>query len=224
MRQRIFLILFLGFLTQTCMSTKTCSDHDRSCSLMENLLSLFSAPSGIYVYSSIPTYAGNLALLGSGTLDASLQTICKQERIFASVLDTGCQNVAPLVSTSLTSANNLASFYSDIPTNLPMRGGPTGLILADDLASFFTLDLHITMEAAGLGTTEFWTYGDGNGNYAAGVTCNDGDDNTSASTGYIGSPLFSAAGTWNNVQAANCDQAYKVFCICYRPNNSGGGG
>ncbi|TGK44513.1 hypothetical protein [Leptospira andrefontaineae] len=217
MIQRIFLIFFLGFLTQTCMSTKTCSDHDRSCSLMENLLSLFSAPTGIYVYSSLPTYAGNLAILGTGTLDASLQTICKQERTFASILDSGCQSVAPLVSTLAVSANNLTSLYADIPTNLPMRGGPTGIILADDLASFFSLDLHVTLEAGGLGTTEFWTYGDGTGNYAAGVTCNDGDDNTSAFTGYIGSPLLSAAGTWNNVQAANCDQAYKVFCICYRP-------
>lgn len=154
-------------------------------------------------------------------MDSSLSTICKQERPFAAILDTGCQNVAPLVSTVLVSANNLTSFYSDIPTNVPMRGGPTGTILADDLASFFTVDLHVTLEAGGLGTTDFWTYGDLNGNYASGVTCNDGTDNTSAYTGYIGSPLASAVG-WNSVQAANCDQAYKVLCICYRPVAAGG--
>ncbi|WP_243402044.1 hypothetical protein [Leptospira haakeii] len=185
-------------------------------------MSLFSAPEGIYVYSSIPSYGGNLAILGVGTLDPSLSTICKQERPFAAILDAGCQSVAPLVSTPGVSANNLTSLYADIPTNLPMRGGPTGTILADDLASFFTVDLHVTLEAAGLGSTDFWTYGDANGNYASGVTCNDGSDNTNAFTGYIGSPLLSAVG-WNNVMAANCDQAYKVFCICYRPVSGGGG-
>ncbi|GBF38874.1 putative lipoprotein [Leptospira johnsonii] len=183
------------------------------------MLSFFSAPSGIYVYSSTVAYGGNLSILGTGNLDPSLQTICKQERTFASILDTGCQSVAPLVSTLAVSANNLTSFYSDIPTNSPMRGGPTGTILADDLASFFSLDLHVTLEAGGLGSTNFWTYGDGTGNYASGVTCNDGDDNTSSNTGYVGSPLLSAAGTWNSVQAETCDNAFRILCICYRPSS-----
>lgn len=219
---RIVLSIFFGFSAQACMDVKTCSDQDRSCSPMASILSYFSAPEGIYVYSTGVAYGGNLAILGTGTLDASLQTICKQERPLAAILDTGCQDVAPLVSTLAVSANNLTSLYSTIPTNVPMRGGPTGTILADDLNSFYSLDLHVTLEAGGLGTANFWTYGDGTGNYASGVTCNDGDDNTSANTGYIGSPLFSAAGTWNNVQAANCDQAYRILCICYRPVAAGG--
>ncbi|TGK04562.1 hypothetical protein EHO58_11735 [Leptospira selangorensis] len=222
MKLRILAILFFCILSNGCISDKICSDQDRSCNPVASLLSLISAPEGIYVYSSTPSYGGNLSILGAGNLDSSLSTICKQERAFAPILDVGCQSVAPLVSTLLVSANNLTSLYTDIPTNLPMRGGPTGTILADDLASFFTVDLHVTLEAAGLGSTDFWTYGDLNGNYASGVTCNDGSDNSNAFTGYVGTPLASAVG-WNSVFAAGCDQAYKVFCICYRPVSGGGG-
>ncbi|TGN03346.1 hypothetical protein [Leptospira dzoumogneensis] len=224
MKFRTLTILFFCVLSNGCISDKICSDQDRSCSPVASLLSLFSAPSGIYVYSTSVPYGGNLSIFGAGNLDSSLSTICKQERPFAPILDVGCESTAALVSTSLVYANNLTSLYADIPTNIPMRGGPTGTILADDLASFFTLDLHVTLEAGGLGSTNFWTYSDVSGNYASGGTCNDGIDNTTAYGGYAGSPLLSTVDTWFNVQAPTCDQALRILCICYRPDTSGGGG
>ncbi len=217
MIKRILFILILNLSLNGCLSTDICSDQDRGCNPMQLLLSLFSFASGHYVYASAASYGGNLAILGTGTLDASLQTICKSERAFAPIVNTTCQSMIPLVSTLTVSVNNTTALYADFQTTgVPVRG-PTGTLIADDFTSFLTLDLQVSLQTAGLGNITFWTYSDGTGNYDGSSNCSDGDDNTISFSGDVGVSNLATAGTWFNTNAFTCDQAHYVLCICYNP-------
>lgn len=218
---RIFLILLFSLFTQTCMSEKTCSNQDRTCSPIANLLSLVSAPEGLYLYSSFPR-TGNLAILGTGTLNPSLQTICSQDRPFAPIIDYGCQSVAPLVSTGNVSASNLTSLYASISTTIPVRG-PSGTIISDDLTSLFASDLKTSLSEAGIINSSYWSFSDAAGNFYAANSCNNGEDNTSSYTGYVGSPTVVAFESWyGGGVGVPCNEQHPVICICYRPVESGG--
>ncbi|MGJ4744838.1 hypothetical protein ACQV5M_00630 [Leptospira sp. SA-E8] len=213
---RIILILFLGLFAQTCM-TADCSDHDRTCSPMEQIFSVLSVPKGLYLFSTPTSYDGILSILGAGNLDPSLQSICAGARVVAPIINTTCQNVIPLVSTLAVSVNNTTSFYADFPTTgVPVRG-PSGIKVAADFTNFLTVDLETSLSAAGLGDISFWTYSDITGNYASGTTCLDGTDNTSSSQGYTGISTSVTAGSWFGVSAPTCDQSFPILCICYEP-------
>lgn len=221
MTYRIFPILLFSLFTQTCMSEKTCSNQDRTCSPIANLLSFVSAPEGLYLYST-SARNGNLAILGAGTLDSSLHTICSQERPFVPIIDFGCQNVAPFIATSVVGANNLTSLYADIPTNIPVRG-PSGTIVSDDLPSVFSLDLKTSFSNAGISNSSFWAFADAAGNFYAANSCNNGEDNTGSYAGYVGSPTIVAFESWyGGGVGVPCSESHPIICICYRPVASGG--
>lgn len=102
------------------------------------------------MYATNTNYNGNLSILGPGSLDASLNLICDQERFFSNIIDTKCSKYAPLVSTSLVSASSLNVLYADLPTTgVPIRG-PYGAQIALDYANLFAVDLDTSLEAAGL--------------------------------------------------------------------------
>ncbi|TGL61407.1 hypothetical protein [Leptospira sarikeiensis] len=220
MFQRVLLILPFLLFTQACMSEKTCSDQDRTCSVQANILSFFTAPEGVYVYSS-SARTGNLAVLGSGTLDPSLHTICSQDRPFAPIIDIGCSSVAPLVSSATVSANSLTSLYADIPTTIPVRG-PSGTIISDGLTSLFGVDLKTTLANAGISNGSFWSFSDGEGSSAPSVSCNSGDDYTDAYTGAIGNSILTTALSWFASTSDYCNSLHPILCICYRPVATGG--
>ncbi|EPG64383.1 hypothetical protein EHQ27_19275 [Leptospira wolffii] len=217
----VSLFLFVALLLPNCLSEKTCSNQDRSCSLEANLASILFSPPGIYLYSTLNTYQGNLA--NSIVLDTNLSIICTNERLFAPITSS-CSNLAPFVSTSFAPMSAITGFYIDFPTTgVPLRG-PFGTILADDFNSVFTTDLKSTMSDAGLGTGLFWTFGDANGGYGGttATTCADGTDNTTG-TGAAGSPLNSASTTWFGSSLVNCVDTYRLLCMCYSPASGGGG-
>ncbi|WP_246052686.1 hypothetical protein [Leptospira semungkisensis] len=206
------------------MSEKTCSSQDRGCNSAQQVLSLFSAPSGVYVYPTSTSYQGNLSILGAGALDSSLSVICGRDKLLAPIIDLGCSKVAPMVSTSLVSFNAINTFYADIPyTGTPVRG-PKGGIIADDLSTLFASDLKMSLSAAGLGIGGqlYWSFSDGSGSVSS-DTCNDGGDNTGAYNGAVGSTTISAVGSWFNVNSASCSESHRVLCLCYHPLSSSGG-
>ncbi|TGL61403.1 hypothetical protein [Leptospira sarikeiensis] len=220
---RLFLILFFSFSLTECITDKTCSDEDRSCSVEALILSKFSAPSGIYVYSSSATYKGNLAILGTGTLDASLHSICQNDRLLAPIIDQNCQSVAPLVSTSAVPANDLNLLYADLPYNGVAIRGPFGALITQEMSTLFSSgDLQLSLSAAGLGDSLFWSFGTGNGGYAA-DDCNGGTDSTSGSLGQLGSPKVVTQGSWFATDILSCSQSHRILCICYVPPASGSG-
>ncbi|WP_246050725.1 hypothetical protein [Leptospira langatensis] len=207
------------------MSEKTCSSQDRGCNAEQQVLSLFSAPSGVYIYPTSTSYQGNLSILGSGTLDASLSVICERDRLLAPIVDLGCSKVAPMVSTSLVSFNAINTFYADIPyTGTPVRG-PKGTIIADDLSTLFSADLKVSLSTAGLGIGSqfYWTFSDGSGAYAS-DNCNNGVDNTTIFNGAVGSTTLVTAGTWFNPTIASCIERHRVLCLCYHPLSTVQGG
>ncbi|TGK44512.1 hypothetical protein [Leptospira andrefontaineae] len=222
MRFRILLILFFYVLMSGCITDKTCSDEDRTCSIKATLTSLlFSAPDGIYMYATNTSYTGNLAILGPGSIDSSLNFICGQQRLFSNIIDTKCSKYAPLVSTSLVSASSLNAFYSDLPVlSVPIRG-PSGTIIGPDYSTLFAVDLNITLQGAGLGSQTFWSFGDGNGGGGL-ETCLNGDDGTSSSLGQIGNTLVYTQGSWFSTDSRSCSETHKVLCLCYVPTSGGG--
>ncbi|EIE02558.1 hypothetical protein LEP1GSC185_2173 [Leptospira licerasiae serovar Varillal str. VAR 010] len=223
MELRILPILVIYILSNGCISDKTCSDQDRSCSPKATLMSLLvSAPDGIYMYATNTSYSGKLTVLGPGTLDSSLNFICGQQRIFSNIIDTKCSKYAPLVSTPLVSASSLNVLYADLPTTgVPIRG-PFGTIIAQDYSNLFFLDLEVTLEAAGLGNQTYWSFGDGNGGAAA-DTCSNGEDDGSLSTlGATGSTVVKNQASWFSTNIYSCSNMLKVLCLCYVPTSGGG--
>ncbi|PJZ48525.1 hypothetical protein CH362_14765 [Leptospira saintgironsiae] len=224
MALRILLVLFFCILSGGCLTDKTCSDQDRTCSSQANLMSLLiSAPEGIYMYSTNTGYNGNLSVLGPGTLDSSLNFICGQQRLFSNIIDTKCSKYAPLVSTSLVSASSLNALYSDLPTTgVPIRG-PYGTIIAQDYSNLFALDLEVTLEAAGLGNQTFWSFGDGNGGAAADNCTNGTDDGSLSTLGQAGNTLVKTQSSWFATDIRGCGELHKILCLCYVPTAGGGG-
>ncbi|MEI1279719.1 hypothetical protein V6Z05_15420 [Leptospira venezuelensis] len=221
MLNRLFIPLLFAFFIQSCITEKTCSDKDRSCSTEGLILSLFTAPEGIYIYSTITSYQGNLSILGAGALDASLQQICSRDRLLASIIDFKCQSVAPLVSTTLVPANNLNSLYSTIPYNGVSVRGPNGTLVSQEMSTLFAYDLKASLTSAGIEGGRYWSFSDGNGNY--GASCSDGTDNSST-IGSVLDPTIVTQSNWFASQSPTCSQYHKVLCICYVPSSSSGGG
>ncbi|EMK00917.1 putative lipoprotein [Leptospira sp. B5-022] len=220
MTVRILFVIFFYIFASGCLSDKTCSDQDRSCSPKATLMNLlFSAPEGIYMYASNTSFNGKLTVLGPGSLDSSLNFLCGQERIFSNIIDTKCSKYAPLVSTTLVSASSLNALYADLPTTgVPIRG-PFGTQISLDFANLFTVNLDVTLEAGGLGNQTFWSFGDGNGDAAA-DNCNNGEDDGALSTlGQIGNTQVSTQGSWFATDIRSCAQPHKILCLCYVPTS-----
>ncbi|WP_243396216.1 hypothetical protein [Leptospira hartskeerlii] len=183
---------------------------------------LVSAPDGIYLYATNTSYNGKLAVLGTGSLDPSLNFICGQQRIFSNIIDTKCSKYAPLVSTSLTPAASLNTSYSDFPTTgVPIRG-PFGTIIAQDYANLFAVDLEDTMVSAGIADQTVWSFSDGNGVYDTTNNCSNGDDDGSLSTfGSAGSTALKNQASWFNTGTRSCSELHSILCLCYVPTSGG---
>ncbi len=174
------------------------------------------------MYATNTSYTGNLSILGPGSIDASLNFICGQQRIFSNIIDSKCSKYVPLVSTSLVAASSLNALHSDLPVlGVPIRG-PFGTIIAESYSVLFTADLNTTLQGAGLGNQTFWSFGDGNG--GGGLdTCSNGDDGTSSSLGHIGNTLVYVQSSWFSTDSRSCSESHKVLCLCYVPTSGGGG-
>lgn len=203
-------LFFLILSSNACMSSKVCSDQDKNCSIQEQIYSLISAPQGIYLYATQTSYQGNLAAYGS-TFENSLHNICTDNRIFASIINTSCMNVLPVVSTSTNALYNFTSLYS-IPNNTsyPVRGARGG-ILASSWANIFS-SLFMTMEQAGVTSQPFWTFSNSGGVYNSADNCINGTD--TGATGGVGSPT-DATNVWLLSGAPACSESHPIICLCY---------
>ncbi|WP_243396215.1 hypothetical protein [Leptospira hartskeerlii] len=192
------------------MSSKVCSDQDKNCSIQEQIYSMISAPQGIYLYSTQATYQGNLAVYGS-TFEESLHNICTTNRVFASIINSSCMNVLPLVSTSTNALYNFASLYG-IPnsTAYPVRGA-RGDMIATSWTNIFSA-LLMTMEQAGVTSQPFWTFSNSGGVYNSADNCINGT--STGATGGIGSPT-DATNVWLLSGAPVCSESHQIICICY---------
>ncbi|MGJ4786560.1 hypothetical protein [Leptospira koniambonensis] len=192
------------------MSSKVCSDNDKNCSIQEQIYSIISAPQGIYLYTTQTSYQGNLAAYGS-TLDDSLHNICTTNRIFASMINTSCSNVLPVVSTSTSPMYNFGTLYS-IPdnTSYPVRGSKGGII-ANSWTNMFP-SLLMTLEQAGVTSQTFWTFANTGGTYNSADNCIDGT--IVGAAGAIGSPTDNST-NWLLSGAPGCTESHPIICLCY---------
>ncbi|PJZ48465.1 hypothetical protein CH362_14785 [Leptospira saintgironsiae] len=212
----MILIVFLySFLYYNCLSDKTCSDDDKSCSSQALISSYLSfQQEAIYVYSTNQKYQGNLAAYGA-TEEESLQNICRGEKLLSGLVNQFCPNVQAFVSTANAPLFDYASEYG-VPTTVPIYG-PTGILLSDNWTTFFgsATILKSTLSAAGLGSELFWTFADSTG--GQGTDCLNGTTTDSESPGSIGTPNSTSL-DWINPtisNSASCDQSLRVLCICY---------
>ncbi|TGK44508.1 hypothetical protein [Leptospira andrefontaineae] len=213
-RSLILVVLLYSSLYYNCLSDKTCSDDDKSCSPQAFFSSLFIIPSGVYIYSTNTKYQGNLAAYGS-TFEESGQNICKQEKLFSSLVNQFCSEVRALISTSTVGYSNFSETFS-VP-DLPVYG-PTGSLLNSNWSSFETGagGLKLTFAEAGLGPDDFWSFTEAGGVISSN-NCNAGIDNSVELFGVIGSASTKAS-DWMNLggeSTASCDSYHRVYCICY---------
>ncbi|MGJ4744835.1 hypothetical protein ACQV5M_00615 [Leptospira sp. SA-E8] len=219
MRSRSFILFVFLYssLYYNCLSDKTCSDDDKSCSTQALLTSAFTVPNGIYIYSTLITYQGNLAAYGS-TPEISGQNICRGEKLFSSLVNQFCTDVWAFVSTESVPLSSFASSFS-APIDLPVLG-PTGLQLASTWDNFVlgSVNLDRSLSEAGLGTDDFWSFTGIPGGGLAANNCNIGADNTNAVSGATGSST-SKNTDWLNPSAvtATCDTRHRVLCVCFTP-------
>ncbi|TGK44511.1 hypothetical protein [Leptospira andrefontaineae] len=210
MKKPFYLFSFLLLFSNACMSSDVCSDTDKMCSTKELLFSIFSAPKGIYLYST-QSYQGDLANYGS-SFEESLQNICTINKLFSEITDLSCSNVLPVVSTSTHYMSNFPTDYG-LPTgtDYPVRG-PRGDIIATSWTNMFA-GLLISFEAAGVTSQKFWTFANGGGAYNSADNCIAGT-NTGAA-GAIGSPQDSGI-SWMIFGAPACSESHPIICLCYR--------
>lgn len=220
MRIYIFILLF-SFLSLGCITDKTCSDDDKSCSPQALLTSYISIPNGVYIYSTSTKYQGNLAAYGS-TLEFSGQNICKGEKLFSSLANQFCSDVWALISSDSVPLYTFSSSFSS-PTNVPVFG-PTGIQLANNWTEFIStetpLPLTRSLAEAGLGTEDFWSFSLESG--TPGGNCSTGTDKGSELSGSIGSAntkdsdWLSPGGDTSD----NCNTFHRVLCTCFTPDSS----
>ncbi|PJZ26568.1 hypothetical protein CH352_04985 [Leptospira hartskeerlii] len=203
-----------------CLGDKTCSDEDKSCSTQALLTSALTVPNGIYIYSTLTTYQGNLAAFDS-TPEISGQNICRGEKLFSSLVNQFCPDVWAFISTESVPLSSFATSFS-APINLPVFG-PTGLQLASTWDNFTlgSVSLDRPLSDAGLGTDDFWTFAGTPGGGLAANNCNIGSDNTNIVSGATGSAK-SKNTDWLNPSAATatCDTRHRVLCVCFTPDSS----
>ncbi|WP_246048704.1 hypothetical protein [Leptospira sarikeiensis] len=193
------------------MSSDTCSDKDRSCGVEGQILSIFSAPQGIYLYSTQTSYQGDLAKYGSSFED-SLHNICTGNRLFASIINSSCSNVLPLVSTSTHNLSNFPTDYGMPDTSsYPVRGAK-GDIIANSWNLFLDENPLITLQAAGVVSQNFWTFSSLGGVYNSADNCIAGTSNSAA--GAIGTPDEPTNG-WVSSGAPGCSEYHPIICACY---------
>ncbi|TGL35205.1 hypothetical protein EHQ52_12065 [Leptospira koniambonensis] len=223
MRSRsLILISFLcSILYYNCLGDKTCSDEDKSCSVQAAISSFLSVPDGVYIYSTITKYQGNLASYGS-TLDESTQNICKNEKLFSSLINQYCPEVRAIIPTPLAPLYNFETVYGLKSTSFPVFG-PTGITIIDGWSNMVSGEavLNISLAAAGLGTEKFWSFSDTTGNVIT-DTCNNGTDTTGTYSGALGYTT-STDSDWLNLggdDIDSCDVSYRVLCVCFTPDTS----
>ncbi|PJZ75709.1 hypothetical protein CH365_17005 [Leptospira neocaledonica] len=182
---------------------------------------MFSVPNGVYIYSTNTKYQGNLAAYGS-TLEFSGQNICRGEKLFSSLVNQFCPDVWALVSGNSVPLSNFSSSYS-LPTNVPVFG-PTGIQLANNWDEFMSIQTPVSLTRsfaeAGLGTEDFWSFAIESGSPSN--NCNAGIDNSSESTGSIGSANTKNS-DWLNPggnSLGDCNTFHRVLCTCFTPNSS----
>lgn len=215
----LILITFLcSSLYYNCLSDKTCSDEDKSCSTKALINSYFSVPDGIYVYSTTNKFQGNIATsYGSGDLRTGADNICKNDRLFSNLINQFCPEVRAIIPTDAVYLFDFTTMYG-VSSSLPIYG-PTGSLLSASWTSFVSGEsqLNQTLASAGLGSDDFWTFSDTTGAVSA-STCSIGTDAGSEFTGALGSAK-GIAGDWLNPEGTNgfCDSYHRVLCICYNP-------
>ncbi|MEI1279722.1 hypothetical protein V6Z05_15435 [Leptospira venezuelensis] len=192
------------------MSSKVCSDHDKNCNIQEQILSMISAPQGIYLYTTQTSYRGNLAAYGS-SLESSLHNICTSNRLFASIINTSCSNVLPVVSTATHSISNFPGDYG-IPdnTNYPIRGA-RGEIIATSWTNLFP-GLLLSLQQAGVTSQSYWTFSNTGGAFNTADNCINGTSTGAA--GAIGSPS-DVTTSWLISGAPACTDSHPIICLCY---------
>ncbi|MCR1794232.1 hypothetical protein [Leptospira sp. id769339] len=219
MRSRSFILITVlcSSLYYNCLSDKTCSDEDKSCSSQALLTSILSVPNGIYIYSTINTYQGNLAAYGSGP-EIGGQNICKGEKLFSSLVNQFCPDVWAFISSESVPLFTFTNAFS-VPSNLPIYG-PTGILISDTWEDFVLGEVSPKqpLSSSGLGDGDFWTFSTIGGGLA-GDNCNAGSDNTSEFFGAVGSPS-TKNNDWINPGGesfSSCDSRYRVLCVCFTP-------
>ncbi|TGL35201.1 hypothetical protein EHQ52_12045 [Leptospira koniambonensis] len=203
-------ILFLNIFYGACISDKSCSDKDRSCNVIENILYLLPVPQGIYFYSTALSYQGNLAVYGS-SLDESLLNICTNNRLFATTINTTCSNILPFVSTPTNGIPSFPGLFG-VPdnTSYPIRGA-RGDIISNTWGNMFT-SIQISLQQAGVISQAYWTFAGAGGGYNNTYNCTDGTD--TGATGAIGSPVLTAT-SWLYETSAACSESHPIICLCY---------
>ncbi len=176
------------------------------------ILSYFTAPTGIYLYSTVGTYQGNLAAFGTD-LDSSLTNICRSNRILGQIINLTCMNILPFVSTTANPLNNFPTNYSVPVTNTPVRGA-RGDIIGTDWNQVFSTAPLVSAAEAGVILDEFWTFTGSIGSYDSTNNCATGTSAANTSTGRTGDPHNVTIGWFTN-NTPGCDQFKKVLCICY---------
>ncbi|EIE02989.1 hypothetical protein [Leptospira licerasiae] len=205
-------ILLLAFFSlSACAKENICSKEDRACSFTEIVYSYIAPPPGIYIYSSLDAYQGNLANYGP-TLFDSLMNLCVKDRIFAPIISS-CANILPGVSSDLMSIDqypvNFPAFDGD---NFIIRG-TKGNIVSRSFNWLIAIGPDVSsLSNSGITNEEFWSFTSPGGGYSA--SCLDGISNVSGDTGEIGSPTRQD-NAWVGPTFATCDQYRKILCFCY---------
>lgn len=223
MIHRLLLVIPFVIFLPGCLSKETCSNQDRSCSVEAQVLSLFSAPEGIYLYPTTSTFDGNF-VSDSALLFNRLQSLCQEDRFLAPIISQTCGSVIPFVSTPDSNISDFTSAHSVPGTGVPVRG-PFGAVLANSWGEFYFSSensILVSLTDAGLGTENYWTFSDSSGFYiseGAYGSCNGGTTNiadTEQAYGYYGSPVSNTTG-WVSESTTSCNTPMRVLCLCYTP-------